>query len=59
MNNKTKTYILQNENELVKDLNCEELCVISNKKEQDQTILKKKKNLIKDELYDKTCPPCK
>ncbi|MFA5764388.1 MAG: hypothetical protein WC915_06280 [archaeon] len=59
MNNKTKTYILQNEDELVKDLSCEELCVISNRKEQDINVMQKKKDLIEDELYDKTCPVCK
>ena len=59
MNDKTKTHPLQDESELVKELNCDELCIISTKKEQSKQVKNKKKQLAEGEMYDKVCPPCK
>jgi hypothetical protein len=50
--------MVENETELIKELNCDELCVISSKKEKNKAVMKKKQELVEDELYDKTCPPC-
>ncbi len=51
--------MIKNEKELVKKLKCEELCVISSKREINPKLIDKKvKAMAEEEMNKKLCPPC-
>jgi hypothetical protein len=51
--------MLHNEKELVKELSCDELCLISEKKELNRRLKDKRvKKLAEKEMDANFCPPC-